>query len=117
MTRVTRGFVARRRRKKVLRAVRGCRAGRSRLFRTAHQQAIKSHVYMYTARKQLKRTQRRLWIKRINAAVRRTPNMNYSMFISRLKSTNCELNRKSLAQLAVLEPATFQALVHLTLDN
>ena len=69
MTRVTRGFVARRRRNKILKNVSGCQAGRSRLFRVANQQNLKSHSYMYLSRKQIKRTRRQLWIKRINGAI------------------------------------------------
>jgi large subunit ribosomal protein L20 len=112
MTRVTRGFVARRRRQKIFRAVRGCRAGRVRLFRTANQQAMKSRAYMYVSRKRLKRTMRQVWIKRINASVRTsTPGMTYSRFIHDLHISACHLNRKSLAQLASLEPRTFLRVV------
>ena len=111
MTRVTRGFVARRRRNKILKTVRGCRAGRSRLFRAANQQHIKSRVYMYSGRKELKRTRRQLWIKRINGAVRLTGNIPYSQFIYALSKKMCRLNRKSLSQLACLEPNLFQQLV------
>jgi large subunit ribosomal protein L20 len=81
MTRVTRGFVARRRRKKILATVRGCRAGRSRLFRVANQQSIKSRFYMYSGRKRLKRARRQLWIKRINASVRSNSQLTYNTFI------------------------------------
>ena len=112
MTRVTRGFVARRRRQKIFRAVRGCRAGRVRLFRTANQQALKSRAYMYTSRKHLKRTMRQVWIKRINASVRTyTPDMTYSRFMHGLRTSACHLNRKSLAQLASLEPRAFTRVV------
>ena len=117
MTRVTRGFVARRRRKKVLRTVRGCRARRSRLFRTANQQAMKSHLSMYTARKRFKRERRSLWIKRINACVRSEYNISYSHFIHKLRTAQCGFNRKSLAQLAVLEPESFHALVKWHIPN
>ena len=112
MTRITRGFVARRRRNKILASVRGCRAGRSRLFRAAKQQSIKSRAYMYSGRKELKRNRRQLWIKRINAAVRAetpiTTSINYSTFLFQLKTVNCNLNRKSLAQLAIYEPSFFR---------
>jgi large subunit ribosomal protein L20 len=112
MTRVTRGFVARRRRTKIFHAVRGCRAGRVRLFRTANQQAMKSRAHMYTSRKQFKRTIRQVWIKRINAAVRhQAPGMTYSRFMHVLARAACRLNRKSLAQLAAFEPAIFTILL------
>ena len=114
MTRVTRGFVARRRRKKILASVRGCRAGRSRLFRVANQQSIKSRFYMYSGRKNLKRTRRQLWIKRINASVRSNSELKYNTFIYILKKQMCCINRKSLSQLASLEPQFFQKLIHLT---
>lgn len=116
MTRVTRGFVARRRRRKIFRTVRGCRAGRVRLFRTANQQAMKSRLHMYTSRKQLKRTMRHIWIKRINAAVRQdaTTQLTYSRFMHSLASSACRINRKSLAQLAAFEPALFTTLLHRT---
>lgn len=115
MTRVTRGFVARRRRTKIFRAVRGCRAGRVRLFRTANQQACKSRLHMYTSRKRLKRTMRQVWIKRINAAVRYAhPGGTYSRFMHILATSACHLNRKSLAQLASFEPALFTRLLTLT---
>ena len=118
MTRVTRGFVARRRKNKIFRAVRGCRAGRVRLFRTANQQAFKSRAYMYTSRKMLKRTMRQVWIKRINAGVRNssecTPPLTYSTFIHQIGRAACRVNRKSLAQLASLEPRLFTHLLQTT---
>ena len=120
MTRVTRGYVARRRRNKIFHAVRGCRAGRVRLFRTAQQQALKSRAYMYTSRKNFKRSMRRVWIKRINAGVRswtgtsRGPKPMYSTCIHMLHQHACRLNRKSLAQLASLEPVIFHNLLDIT---
>jgi large subunit ribosomal protein L20 len=133
MTRVTRGFVARRRRNKILKNVSGCQAGRSRLFRVANQQNLKSHSYMYSSRKQLKRTRRQLWIKRINGAIKisnvltrksgfempenpikrvdKTPH-SYNIFMYLLKKKHkSRLNRKSLAQLASVDPRIFQQLV------
>jgi len=115
MTRVTRGFVARRRRNRILASVRGCRAGRSRLFRVANQQSLKSRFYMYSGRKNLKRTRRQLWIKRINASVRSHENLlTYNTFIFTLTQKMCRLNRKSLSQLALLEPLFFKKLITIT---
>ena len=114
MTRVTRGFVAHRRRKKILKSVSGCEAGRSRLFRIANQQSLKSRFYMYSSRKGLKRTRRQLWVKRINAAVRYTSPITYNIFMYTLTKIMCRLNRKSLSQLASLEPNLFQQLIHVT---
>ena len=66
---------------------------------------------MYTARRALKRGRRQLWIARINAAVRRNGQANYSTFMHTLASSACRLNRKSLAQLAALEPVLFTQLI------
>ena len=84
MVRVKRGNVARKRRKKILKLAKGFRGSHSKLFRTANQQVMKALVYSYKGRKQKKRLFRRLWIVRINAAVRQHQ-MTYSRFISLLK--------------------------------
>jgi large subunit ribosomal protein L20 len=110
MVRVKRGNVARKRRKKVLKLAKGFRGSHSKLFRTANQQVMKALVYSYKGRKQKKRLFRRLWIVRINAAVRQHQ-LTYSRFISLLKKNNIALNRKMLAQLAILDESTFTALV------
>ena len=112
MTRVTRGFVARRRRKKVLKLARGFRGGHSRLFRTANQQVMKARKYAYRDRKRKKIEFRQLWIRRINASVRQmNSSQTYSTFMYTLKQKGVLLNRKSLAQLATLEPTIFQNIV------
>lgn len=110
MVRVKRGNVARKRRKKILKLAKGFRGSHSKLFRTANQQVMKALVYSYKGRKQKKRLFRRLWIVRINAAVRQHQ-LTYSRFISLLKKNNIALNRKMLAQLAILDESTFTALV------
>ena len=110
MVRVKRGNVARKRRKKILKLAKGFRGSHSKLFRTANQQVMKALVYSYKGRKQKKRLFRRLWIVRINAAVRQHE-LTYSRFISLLKKNNIALNRKMLAQLAILDESTFKALV------
>ena len=110
MVRVKRGNVARKRRKKILKLAKGFRGSHSKLFRTANQQVMKALVYSYKGRKQKKRLFRRLWIVRINAAVRQHQ-LTYSRFISILKKNNIALNRKMLAQLAILDESTFTALV------
>ena len=114
MTRVTRGFVARRRRNKILKLARGFRGGHSRLFRTANQQVIKARKYAYRDRKRKKTEFRQLWIRRINAAVRQVDSSKtYSQFIYQLKQKGVGVNRKSLAQLATLEPKIFQQIVNI----
>ncbi len=106
MTRVKRGNVARKRRKKILKLAKGFRGSHSTLFRTANQQVMKALRSAYRDRKKKKRDFRRLWITRINAAVR-LHGMSYSKFIGNLKKAEIEINRKMLAQIAVLDPAGF----------
>ncbi|BAZ42135.1 ribosomal protein L20 [Calothrix sp. NIES-4101] len=106
MTRVKRGNVARKRRKKILKLAKGFRGSHSTLFRTANQQVMKALRSAYRDRKRKKRDFRRLWITRINAAVRQH-GMSYSKFIGNLKKAEVNINRKMLAQIAVLDPAGF----------
>jgi large subunit ribosomal protein L20 len=106
MTRVKRGNVARKRRKKILKLAKGFRGSHSTLFRTANQQVMKALRSAYRDRKKKKRDFRRLWIARINAAVRQH-GMSYSRFIGNLKKAEIEINRKMLAQIAVLDPSGF----------
>ena len=106
MTRVKRGNVARKRRNKILKLAKGFRGSHSTLFRTANQQVMKALRSAYRDRKKKKRDFRRLWIARINAASRQH-GLSYSRLIGNLKKANVELNRKMLAQLAILDPASF----------
>ena len=106
MTKVKRGNVARKRRKKILHLAKGFKGTHSKLFRVANQQVMKALRYSYIGRKNKKRQFRSLWISRINAACR-NENSNYSLFINSLKKSNIGLNRKMLAQLAVLDYDTF----------
>ena len=99
--RVKRGFKARRRRNKVLKLAKGYRAGRSKLFRTAADALDKALMYAYRDRRVRKRDFRRLWIARINAAARMN-NLSYSKFMHGLKLSNVQLDRKVLADLAIL---------------
>lgn len=104
--RVKRGFKARHRRKKILKLARGFRGGRSKLIRTAADSLDKALNYAYRDRRVRKRDFRRLWIARINAAVRMN-DLTYSKFIHGLKLSNIELDRKVLAELAISDPAGF----------
>nr|YP_009396824.1 ribosomal protein L20 [Ophidocladus simpliciusculus]ARW66010.1 ribosomal protein L20 [Ophidocladus simpliciusculus] len=106
MTRIKRGNVARKRRKKILRLAKGFRGSHSKLFRTAKQQVLKALKYSYIGRKNKKRNYRRLWIIRINAAVR-SSNLSYSEFMYLVKKSNIALNRKMLAQLAFIDNSAF----------
>ena len=110
--RIKRGYKARRRRKKVLKLAKGFRGGRSKLFRTAADAVDKSLMYAYRDRRQRKRDFRRLWIARINAAVR-IHNLSYSRFIRGLKLAKVDLDRKVLADLAVSDPAGFAKIAEL----
>jgi large subunit ribosomal protein L20 len=110
MTRVKRGNVARKRRKKVLKLAKGFRGSHSKLFRTANQQVMKALRNAYRDRRKRKRDFRRLWITRINAAARQQ-GISYSQLIGQMKKANIALDRKSLAQLAVLDPAAFAKVV------
>ena len=110
MVRVKRGNVARKRRKKILQLAKGYRGAHSRLFRVANQQVMKALRYSYVGRKQKKRMFRRIWITRINAASR-VNGLTYSRLIHNFKKSNIELNRKMLAQIAVLDTQTFKELI------
>jgi large subunit ribosomal protein L20 len=112
MARVKRGNVARKRRKKVLKLAKGFRGSHSKLFRTANQQVMKALRYAYRDRRRRKRDFRRLWITRINAAAR-MQGMSYSRLIGQLKKADIEINRKMLAQMAVLDPEGFSKVVEI----
>jgi large subunit ribosomal protein L20 len=109
MVRVKRGNVARKYRKKVLGMAKGYVGSHSRLFRVANQQVMRALKYSYSGRKDKKRWFRRLWINRINIASRQV-GLTYSRFIFKLKSENIGLNRKMLANLAVLDPKIWSML-------
>ena len=113
MVRVKRGNVARKRRKKILQLAKGYRGAHSRLFRVANQQVLKALRYSYVGRKQKKRMFRRIWITRINAASR-VNGLTYSRVIHNFKKSNIELNRKMLAQLAILDTPTFNELINIS---
>jgi large subunit ribosomal protein L20 len=112
MTRVKRGNVARKRRKKILKLAKGFRGSHSRLFRTANQQVMKALRNAYRDRRKRKRDFRRLWIVRINAAARQH-GMSYSRLMGALKKADVQINRKMLAQMAVLDPAGFGKVIEI----
>ncbi len=112
MTRVKRGNVARKRRKKILKLAKGFRGSHSTLFRTANQQVMKALRSAYRDRKKRKRDFRRLWITRINAASRQH-GLSYSQLMGSLKKANIQINRKMLAQMAVIDPTSFTKVVEL----
>lgn len=114
MVRVKRGNVARKRRKKILTIARGYRGAHSILFRVANQQVMKALKYSYVGRKQKKRMFRRIWISRINAASK-LQGISYSRLINKLNQSKIRLNRKMLAQIAILDNSTFSKI--LTIDK
>jgi large subunit ribosomal protein L20 len=112
MARVKRGNVARKRRSKILKLAKGFRGSHSRLFRVANQQVMKALRNAYRDRRKKKRDFRRLWIARINAAAR-INGISYSQLIGKMKKADIQINRKMLAQLAVLDPTAFAKVVEL----
>lgn len=113
MPRVKRGNVARKRRKKILKLAKGFRGSHSKLFRTANQQVMKALRNAYRDRRKRKRDFRRLWIVRVNAAARQN-GVSYSTLMGNLKKANIQLNRKMLAEMAILDPKGFSKVVELS---
>ena len=110
MSRVKRGIRTRARHKKILKQAKGYFGKKSKLFKVANQQVLKSGNYAYRDRRNKKRDFRRLWIIRINAACRLN-DMSYSRFMNGLKKAGVELDRKVLADIAVTDAAGFTSLV------
>src|SRR5580700_1222399 len=100
MPRVKRGTMTHKRHKKVLEAAKGYWGGKRSLFKTAHEQFMKSGNYAYVDRRNKKRNFRRLWITRISAACR-AAGVQYCRFMDGLKKAGIELDRKILAEMAV----------------
>ena len=110
MARVKRSVNAQKKRRQVLEQASGYRGQRSRLYRKAKEQVTHSLVYAYRDRRARKGDFRKLWIQRINAAAR-AEGMTYNRFIQGLHLAGVEVDRKILAELAVNDVATFNALV------
>lgn len=110
MPRVKSSVSSRRRRKKILKSAKGYWGGKSRLFKTAKESVEQAMLYAYRDRRVRKREFRKLWITRINAAVR-PHGMNYSGFIHLLNENKIQLNRKILADLAVSDPVVFSKIL------
>lgn len=110
MPRAKRGVKARRRRKKILKLAKGMYASRRTTYSVAKRAVFKALSYAYRDRRQKKRDFRTLWIARINAACR-SYGIPYSRFINGLKAANINLNRKSLADMAVNDPAGFENVI------
>ncbi|MCL2092020.1 MAG: 50S ribosomal protein L20 [Micrococcales bacterium] len=112
MARVKRAVNAQKKRRTTLERASGYRGQRSRLYRKAKEQVTHSMVYAYRDRKVRKGDFRKLWITRINAAVR-AEGMTYNRFIQGLKAAQVEVDRRMLAEMAVNDPKAFAAIVAL----
>ena len=110
MPRVKGGYVTRRRRKAVLKLAKGYYGSKHTLYKTAHEQVMRSLQYAFRDRKARKRDFRKLWIQRINAACQLN-GMKYSKFINGLANADVVINRKMLAEMAVNDPEGFKQLV------
>ena len=110
MTRIKPGVTAHHRHKRTLTLAKGYTQGRRKLVRIANETVMKALAYAYRDRRARKGDMRRLWIQRINAAARQH-GMSYSVFMAALKERGVTLNRKSLADMAVRDPAAFGALI------
>ena len=112
MPRAKSSVVSRNRHRKILKLAKGYRGSKSKLFRVANQQVMKSLVYAYRDRKNRKRDFRRLWITRINAAARMN-GISYSRLMNGLKMAGVDINRKLLADIAVNDTQAFGRLVEM----
>jgi large subunit ribosomal protein L20 len=110
MARVKGAMMTRKRRKKTLKLAKGYFGAKSKLFKMAKQQVMKSGNYAFAGRKMKKRNFRSLWITRISAACRMN-GMNYSTFMNGLNKAGVALNRKMLSEIAINDTAAFTALV------
>ena len=112
MARVKGAMMTRKRRNKTLKMAKGYWGAKSKHFKMAKEQVMKSLQYAYTGRRLKKRDFRQLWITRISAACKQN-GMNYSTFMHGLKVANVTIDRKMLAELAVNDKAAFAQLVEL----
>ena len=109
MARVKGAMMARKRRNKTLKLAKGYWGAKSKHFKMANEQVMKSLTYAYVGRRLKKRDFRQLWITRISAAVK--PNgLNYSTFMHGLKVAGIQINRKMLSEMAISDPVAFTAL-------
>lgn len=116
MARTKGGPKTRRRRKRVLKLAKGYFGARRKLYAVAKETVDRALAYAYSGRKQKKRNYRRLWIVRINAALRPL-GMSYSRFVHGLSRADVRLDRRVLADLALNEPAAFESIVGIAKEN
>lgn len=108
--RIKRGVASRKRRKRLLKRAKGFWGRRKNNIRRAKETVIRALAYSFRHRRQKKRDFRKLWITRINAAVR-LHGLSYSEFMGNLKKAGIELDRKTLSEMAIREPESFKAVV------
>ena len=116
MARVKRGVQSKKRHKKILKQAKGYRGARSRTFKVAKQAGQRAGQYAYRDRRVKKRTFRSLWIIRINAAAREN-GLSYSKLIAGLKKANIDLDRKTLAEIAVNDKEAFSLIAEQAKSN
>ena len=112
MARIKRAVNAVKKRRKVFKLSKGYYGAKSKQYRAASQQVMRSMAYAYVGRKLKKREYRKLWIARINAAAR-INDMSYSKLINGLKVAGIEINRKMLSEMAISNPAAFTQLIEI----
>ena len=110
MPRAKTGVAHLRKRNRVMKRAKGYVLGRSRLYRPARETVVRAGVYQYRDRRDFKRNIRGLWILRLNAACRER-GITYSQFMHALRAANVLLNRKTLSELAIADPAAFDQVV------
>ncbi|MGH1411654.1 MAG: 50S ribosomal protein L20 [Mycoplasma sp.] len=114
--RVKGGPIRAQKRKRTLKKAKGYFGAKSKLYKKAHEQVIRSEAYAFADRKKLKSDYRKLWITRISAACKQH-GISYSKFISGLNKANVELNRKMISEMAINSPETFAELVKIAKEN
>jgi large subunit ribosomal protein L20 len=110
MARIKSGTVTNRRHKKVLKAAKGYRGTKSKLYKVAKEAVMHAGAYAYSGRKQRKRQKKSLWIVQINAALK-SYEISYSKFINGFKTVKIQLDRKILSEMAANDPQTFKKIV------
>lgn len=111
MPRTRKGAARRQSQKRLMKSVKGFRASAGRLSRLAKEASTRAQVYARVGRKLRKREFRSLWVTRVNAACTMR-GLRYSEFINGLKKANIEINRKMLSEIAIADPAGFDAIVN-----
>src|ERR1700751_2500704 len=115
MPRVKRGVPAHKKHKKLLQLAEGHKGTRRRLYRPAHESVMRSMAYMYRDRRNRKRDMRALWITRINSAAR-IHGVSYSKLMHAIHTSNIDVDRKILAEMAVNDEAAFSELLQTAID-